>query len=144
MMTTRFRPFLTVDPTIGRPAPVARRLPMDVERSDEAVTLRVDVPGVRPEDVNVSVTGKVLRLEVTRDAGEPAGSRTSQERWFGTARRELQLSDSLDGAAVSASLDAGVLSLEIPVREAAKEQRIEVTVGSPAALPESAEESDAN
>ena len=120
--------------TIGAGSPA---LPMDSVRRDGEVVLRFDVPGVAPEKLEVTVDKGVLTVSATRDEERAEGdSPVVRERLFGSFTRRVRLSDTLDADGIEASHDGGVLELRIPVREAAKPRKIEISgVGEAKELP---------
>ncbi|WP_402469985.1 Hsp20/alpha crystallin family protein [Isoptericola aurantiacus] len=106
----------------------------DVYRDGEDLVARLDLPGIDPaQDVTVEVEGR--KLVVTgerkdqRDA-EAEGRRVSEVR-FGAFRRVVTLPRSVDGDAVTASYDAGVLTVTVAgVFAGTTPQRIEVTTAA--------------
>jgi HSP20 family protein len=108
-------------------------LPVDVIRRESELELRVDVPGVRLEDLEVTVDRRVLTIRAVRAHEVAEGDQVvSRERRTGTASRSFTLSDGLDASGLAATLDQGVLTLRIPVAEAAKPHKIHIEV-SPSA-----------
>ena len=103
--------------------------PFDAVRTSDEVVLTYDLPGFRADDVDVTVENHVLTLTARRTQDElPEGAqRLVNERRFGTVRRQVTLSDTLDGQSVSANFDNGVLELRIPV--SAKAQAVKVPIG---------------
>lgn len=144
-MLLRFDPFRELDRIAGEldrnvTRPAAAPLPMDAYRRGNHVVAHLDVPGVRPEDVDVTVERNVLTVRVTRrlDVGED-DERIVGERRHGELVRQLLLGDSLDPQRVDADVTDGVLTLRIPVAETAAPRKVEVSAGSgaestPAAL----------
>lgn len=118
-----------VTPSDQGPVPAA-----DVYRDGEDLVARLDLPGVDPaEDVTVEVEGRrlVVRGERKdqRDA-EAEGRRISEVR-FGAFRRVVTLPRTVDGDAVTASYDAGVLTVTVAgVFAGTTPQRIEVTTAA--------------
>ena len=103
---------------------------MDVHESDDAFTVRAEVPGVDAKDLEVSVTDNVLTL-----SGEKKLKKESKEndvfrseRFTGTFQRSLALPEGVDAGKVAAELAHGVLTLTIPKAETAKPKRIDVKV----------------
>ena len=134
-MLLRFDPFrdfdrLTeeLDRSLGRPAP--RPMPMDAYKRGGHVVAHLDVPGVRPEDVDVTVERNVLTVRATRhlDVGED-DERIVGERRHGELVRQLMLGDTLDPQRVEADVTDGVLTLRIPVAETATPRKVEVGTG---------------
>jgi HSP20 family protein len=106
-------------------------MPMDAYRKDDSFLLQLDLPGVNPDTVNLTVEDHVLTITAER----PAPSRNDgdesviAERSFGTFSRQVALGKTLDSEHIQANYDAGVLTVVIPVVEKAKPRRIEVTTG---------------
>ena len=67
-----------------------------------------------------------LRLQAERRTAGPRAQALVQERFTGTITRRLMLDDQLDTEHVDAEYAAGVLTLRIPLSEAAKPRRVEV------------------
>lgn len=142
-MLLRFDPFrdfdrLTeeLDRSFGRPA--ARPMPMDAYKRGNHVVAHLDVPGVRPEDVDVTVERNVLTVRATRQLEVAEDDeRIVGERRHGELTRQLLLGENLDPNRVEAEVRDGVLTLRIPIAETAQPRKIEVSAAtgeSPAAL----------
>jgi len=102
-------------------------MPMDAWREGDAFVLEFDLPGVRPETVDIDVERNVLTVRAERPAKNGDWELLAAERPTGLFSRQLVLGDNLDLDQVSANYDAGVLRLSIPVAERAKPRKIEVT-----------------
>ena len=138
-MLLRFDPFRELDraaneawPT-SRPAPA---VPMDAVRRGDEVIVAFDLPGVDPESIDIEVERNVLTVSAERRSGRREGDQVlAAERRYGTFSRQLFLGDTLDAARVTASYDAGVLTLTVPVAELAKPRKVTVSAsGGPAAI----------
>jgi HSP20 family protein len=136
MYLTTFDPFTREFDRIARrafgsayqAASFPQALAMDTLRRDGEVVLRFDVPGVEPEKIDVTVEKGLLTVSATREEAKTEGDeQIVRERFAGTFSRRVRLSDNLDADAIEASHSAGVLELRIPVREAAKPRKIEVS-----------------
>lgn len=130
-MALTFDPFRELDRLTGTFTPGNRGprwMPMDLYRSGDEFVVDVDLPGVAPESIDLDVDGNVLTVQAERTIDRPEGGRwLAQERPAGGYRRQLTLNDGLDVEAISASYAHGVLTLRIPVAEAAKPRKIAVT-----------------
>jgi HSP20 family protein len=133
-MLLRFDPFreldrLTDDALGGRQRPAV--VPIDAYRDGERFVVRVDLPGVDPASIDLTIEKNVLTLRAERPfAGSEGQEWVLAERPHGTFTRQLFLGDTLDASAMTARYDQGVLALEIPVAERAKPRKIEVTLGN--------------
>lgn len=109
--------------TTSRPAV----MPMDAWREGDTLVVELDLPGVRPETVDIDVERNVLTLRAERPSRNADLEMLAAERPTGLFSRQLVLGDNLDLERIAASYDAGVLRLQIPVAERAKPRKIEVT-----------------
>jgi HSP20 family protein len=104
-------------------------MPMDAFRKDDSFLIRLDLPGVSADAVELTVEENVLTIKAERPA--PPASEDVEvviaERPYGTFTRQVFLGTNLDAEHIRAEYEAGVLTLAIPVAEHAKPRRIEVT-----------------
>jgi HSP20 family protein len=102
-------------------------LPMDAYRDQGSFVVQIEVPGVDPGSIDLTIEKNVLTVHAER---KPASSTDSErvvgERTYGTFSRQLFLGDSLDTDQLTADYEAGVLTLRIPVAEQAKPRRIQI------------------
>ncbi len=108
-------------------APRAAVAPLDAYRDGDLITVEIDLPGVDPAGIDVTVDRNVLtvRAERVRPAREGV-RRLAAERATGTVTRRLVLADTLDTDRLTAGYDNGVLTLTVPVAEKAKPRKIEI------------------
>jgi HSP20 family protein len=109
--------------TTSRPAV----MPMDAWREGDSFVIEFDLPGVRPETVDIDVERNVLTLRAERTPRNGDWEMLAAERPTGLFSRQLVLGDNLDLEHIDASYDAGVLRLVVPVAEKAKPRKIEVS-----------------
>jgi HSP20 family protein len=113
---------------------VLYKMPIDLYRDGDHYTLNADLPGIDPNSVDLDVDGQYLTIRAERVAPSAEGRAwLARENRSGSFVRRLTLGDSVDRENISASYDAGVLSVTIPVAEKAKARKIEVV--SPKAAP---------
>jgi HSP20 family protein len=132
-MLMRFDPFREFDRLTqdlwgnGRPA----WMPMDAYRQGDHLVVHLDLPGVDPASIEVTVEKDVLTVKAQRSWEPGEGDQVvAAERPQGTFTRRLFLSEGLDGERIEARYDNGVLTLTVPVAEAAKPRKVEITSGS--------------
>ena len=144
-MLTTWDPFRDVE-RLFEVDPRTRSIPapFDAVRTADEVVLTYDLPGFRADDVDVTVENHVLTLTASRTQAElPEGAqRLVAERRFGTVRRQVTLSDTLDGQNVSANFANGVVELRIPVSEKAQACKVPIGVGATSIDAESSSTSD--
>jgi HSP20 family protein len=103
--------------------------PLDVYQDKDSFTVVIDLPGLKKENIeislreqNLTVCGKRPTEENTGEAGFRA------ERFYGTFQRTVQLPTQVDPNAVKASYQSGILKVVLPKSEAAKPKQIAVSV----------------
>lgn len=112
--------------TTSRPAV----MPMDAWREGDTFVLEFDLPGVRPETVDIDVERNVLTIKAERPARNGDWEMLASERPTGLFSRQLVLGDNLDLEKIDADYEGGVLRLKVPVAEKAKPRKIEIKTGS--------------
>lgn len=124
----RFDPFRELDrlnqETRRRPAPSV--LAFDAVRDEGMITIYFDVPGVRSDDIDITVERNELTVTVERRWETEEKEILASERPQGTFTRRLMLSDGLDTESMEADLDNGVLKVTVPVSERTKPRKIDV------------------
>ena len=99
-----------------------------VRAVDGAYEVGVFLPGVKRDDVRVRLEENLLTIEATRTDDAPVGWRPlRREIEAASYRLELEVTVPVDATRISASLEDGVLSLRLPLREEAKAREIPVT-----------------
>ena len=134
-MLMRFDPFRDLDRlTQNLWSADTRRVnafPMDAYRKGSEFWVHFDVPGIDPDSIELTVEKNVLTVsaERTRHWGEQAEEVVVSERPTGHFSRQLFLGETLDSERIEASCDNGVLTLRIPVAEAAKPRKVQISAG---------------
>ena len=107
-------------------------LPLDVIETEDAFVIKASVPGVRPEDVQITVQGDTLTIRgESRSEEEKKDERWHlRERRFGTFQRSLSLAMPVNSDKAQATFEHGVLMLTLPKAEEAKPRQIKI--GGPA------------
>ena len=110
--------------TSARPA----AMPMDAYRHGDSFYICLDLPGINPDSIDLTVEQNVLTVRAERAPVKADGAELLiAERPYGTYTRQVFLGETLDADNIAADYTAGVLTLTIPVREAAKPRTIHVT-----------------
>jgi len=110
------------DGTMARPA----AMPMDAWRENDTFHVEFDLPGVDPGSIDLDVERNVITVKAERSHRASDAELIAAERPRGVFSRQLVLGDNLDTDHISASYDAGVLTLQIPVAERAKPRKISI------------------
>jgi len=110
--------------TAARPA----AMPMDAYRLGDTFYVKFDLPGIGLDAIDLTVEQNVLTVRAERRAQYPDGTELIvAERPYGTFTRQVFLGETLDAEHISADYTAGVLTLSIPVHEAAKPRKVNIT-----------------
>jgi len=101
---------------------------IDVAEQDDAIVVRAEVPGTKPEDIDVSVYGNTLTI-----SGEKAETKEEKDKGYyhvetthGTFRREINLPADVDNAKVEAACKDGVLTITLPKAEVSKAVKVKI------------------
>ena len=98
-----------------------------VDGNKDNLSVQVELPGVKKENVEISLDGEVLNLHAKRSsASAPEWKTLHRELSELDFSLRLKLNAPVDETRMTARLEHGVLTLNLPVREAAKPRRIEV------------------
>ena len=129
IMLMRFEPFREMDRITEELLSQrrARPIPVDAYRRGNEFKIQLDLPGVDPRFIEVTVEKDVLTVRATRAWVRAEDDQILMaERPQGDFSRQLFLGESLDRDQIAASYDNGVLTLTIPVAEEAKPRRVEI------------------
>ena len=104
---------------------------VDVYEDEHKVTLKLEVPGVKEEDLDVQVENNTLTIRGERKFEKEEKEENFQriERRYGSFSRSFTLPNTIDTESVKASYENGILKLELAKREEAKPKQIKVNIG---------------
>ena len=132
----RFDPFEDIDDWFRgflRPALLEGRQQMqikiDLKEDDKAYTVRADIPGVKKEDIQVSVDGNQVSISAETRSGkeEKEGEKILRsERYVGKIARSFTLPHEVDDAQCQAKYSDGVLELTLPKKAAASAKKLSI------------------
>ncbi|MBE6441591.1 MAG: Hsp20/alpha crystallin family protein [Desulfovibrio desulfuricans] len=98
---------------------------VDLTSDDKAYTLKVEVPGVEPDDVKLSVHDGMLEISGEKKCETEDKEKHVMERSFGSFRRAMSLAEDADIDAISAAHRNGVLTVTIPrLAEAGNKEKV--------------------
>lgn len=121
----------SADGTTTRPAV----MPIDVWRDEDTFVVELDLPGVNPDTIDVSVDQGALTVRAERPfVSEERHDWAAVERPHGVFTRQLLLGNQLDTDHIGAAYTDGVLRLTVPVAKAAKPRKIAVATGAQQAI----------
>jgi HSP20 family protein len=102
-------------------------MPVDAYRKDDRFWLHLDLPGVDPDSIDLTVEKNTLTVSASREWQREEGIQVLlNERPTGSFSRQFFLGEGLDPDRIEAGYDHGVLTVSIPVAETAKPRKIEI------------------
>ena len=103
-------------------------IPIDVVSEGEDVVVRASLPGLKPEDISVTLEDRLLTIqgETATDGEIEKRDYLLRERRVGRFSRSLRLPNSLDSEKVEPTYENGVLTISFPRQESNKARRLEV------------------
>ncbi len=104
------------------------QLPIDMYQTETDVVVKASVPGVKPEDVDITITGDTLTIKGETKMEEEVKRENYfyQERRYGSFARSITLPGSLQTDKAEATFENGVITLTIPKVEEAKPKSIKI------------------
>jgi HSP20 family protein len=123
-----FRGFLVRPMAYEGPAGAAQ-FRVDVSENENAYTLRAEIPGVKKNDINITIDGDTVAIsaEVKNEKDVKNGDRVLRsERHYGKVYRAFTLGQAVDETAAVAKYNDGVLELTLPKKAAAQAKRVTI------------------
>ena len=104
--------------------------PVDIRETEDSLILKAELPGIKPDDVEIRVEDNTLYLKGERKFEREVKEENLHrvERSYGTFSRSFSLPSSIDSDKVKAEYQNGVLTLTMPKREEAKPKMIKIGV----------------
>lgn len=101
---------------------------VDMYETPESVVVKTALPGVKPEDLDISISGNLLTIkgEIKSEERVEKTNYVRQERRYGSFQRSLQISASVVPDKAEASFENGVLTLTMPKTEESKPKTIKI------------------
>ncbi|WP_126446975.1 Hsp20/alpha crystallin family protein [Sulfuricystis multivorans] len=102
---------------------------VDVKEQDKAFLIHAEMPGIKKEDIHVTIDGPVVSISAERkeEKEEKEGGRVLRsERYFGKVSRSFNLGQDIDETTASAKFDNGVLELTLPKKAATQAKRLTI------------------
>jgi HSP20 family protein len=100
----------------------------DIEETEDAYVLRMDLPGINKNDIHLSIEKNVLTIRGERkhEGSEKNENYHAMERFYGKFQRSFVLPSSVDDNSVNAEYKDGVLTVTLKKKEEAKPKAIEI------------------
>ncbi len=109
--------------------PPALQVRMDVAEDDGAYTVHAEIPGVKKEDINVTIDGNQVAItaEVKHTSQDKQGEKLLRsERFYGKVYRAFSLAQDVDEASAQAKYNEGVLELRLPKKTAVSAKKLSI------------------
>jgi len=121
--------------TFGRGEGMSAWTPaVDVQETDQELRLDLEIPGMKPEDIEITAENGVLMVRGEKRSERKEGDENSRyhlvERSYGTFSRSFQLPSGLDESKIQADYDSGLLSIHIPRTALPQPRKIQIGQGS--------------
>ncbi|MBU3736811.1 MAG: Hsp20/alpha crystallin family protein [Methylobacterium sp.] len=138
---TRFDPFQisTIDPfdevfkgffrPVRAEGSTGVQIRMDVREDDNGYTVHAEIPGVKKEDIHVTIDGSQVSIsaETRQEQEVKEGEKVLRsERYYGKVSRSFSLASEIDEAAAQAKYSDGVLELSLPKKTAASSRKLTI------------------
>ena len=107
-------------------------IPLDVVEQDDELLVRASIPGVKVDDIDVSIENRVLTIkaETKAEAEHKEGGYLVRERRSGSFFRSLRLPESVDADKARTSYNDGVLTVNLPKAESKKAKHLKIEAGT--------------
>jgi HSP20 family protein len=102
---------------------------VDVQRGNDMITVRADMPGVKPDHIKIEVQDNVLTLSGQKEEKkeEKDGDFVRRERRYGSFSRSMELPSGIDASKIEATSKDGVVEITIPLPSANKKEPVTIT-----------------
>ena len=106
--------------------------PVDIYEDEQKIALNLEVPGMKESDLDIQLENNLLTVKGERkfEKEEKEENFHRIERRYGSFTRSFTLPQTVDTGAATASYDAGVLTISLAKKEAAKPKQVKIEVGS--------------
>ena len=103
---------------------------VDISEANDNFVVKAELPGLDPEDVNVSISGDILTIkgEKKKETEDKDEHHHYIERYAGSFQRVFQLPSGVKGDEIKATFEKGILKITLPKVEEAKKKKIEIKV----------------
>jgi len=98
-----------------------------ISEQDGTVSLRVEMPGVSRDRIEISVENNELVIAGKTEAAEPVGDYLIRERHPGDYRKRFIIDETIDREKIQATMVDGILTLVLATKESAKPRKVEIT-----------------
>lgn len=103
--------------------------PIDIVRDDGNLVVRADIPGIKPEEVNIEVVDDILTVSGQHEESKEERDKqyVRRERRFGSFSRSMALPPGIDAKSIEAKTHDGVVEVRIPLPKKPEKERVTIT-----------------
>ncbi len=107
-------------------------IPLDIVKDGDNITVEASLPGVQPDDIDVTIEAGVLTIKADTKVEEEGkdGGYVVRERRAGSFHRSLRLPEQVDADKVEPRSENGILTITLPVAESKKAKHLKVATGA--------------
>ncbi|MFB6277121.1 MAG: Hsp20/alpha crystallin family protein, partial [Halothece sp.] len=104
----------------------------EMEETDDAIHLRLEIPGIKPEDLDIQASAEAVSIRGERKSESKTEDKgmTRTEFYYGQFERVIPLSTRINSKDVKAEYKNGIVELTLPKAEDEKEKTVKVTINS--------------
>jgi HSP20 family protein len=105
---------------------------MDIDETEKEITVSAELPGLKPEDVDISLDDNILTIQGEKKEEKEEKDKHSyhMERSFGSFARSVRLPSEVDTGKIDASLKDGLLKITLPKSQEAQEESRKIPIKS--------------
>lgn len=131
--TYGFRPYRSAEADVS-----GWSIPLDISRDGDEFVVKGALPGVKPEDIDITIENRVLTLAGRTESGDEREEHgyLLRERRSGAFRRSLRLPGGVDPEKAASTYEHGVVTIRLPMAEERKAKRLTLSVADPAPDPD--------
>ncbi len=130
LMDEMFKNFMTSRPMRFLEEETGMQMRTDVSEDDKSYTMKMEIPGVKKEDINITIDGNRVSVsaETKHESEEKEGSKVVRsERYYGKVYRSMALDSDVDQDAADAQYKDGLLTLTLPKKAGSAVKQLTIT-----------------
>jgi HSP20 family protein len=130
LMDEMFKNFMTSRPMRFLEEETGMQMRTDVSEDDKSYTMKMEIPGVKKEDINITIDGNRVSVsaETKHESEEKEGSKVVRsERYYGKVYRSMALDSDVDQDAADAQYKDGLLMLTLPKKAGSAVKQLTIT-----------------
>ncbi len=98
-----------------------------ISSTKDKITLQLEMPGVEKNDLDITLENKLLKIAGKKNIPDHKNGWLHRERREGSYRKEYYLEEEVDDNSIKASMENGILTLTVDIKEKAKPRKVMIT-----------------